>query len=345
MFKGLMPGAPRQHHFVQEAHIRAFANDAGQLRVYAKDGQTFETSAKRLFSQRDLNSYEGVDGIDTGFEDTVTRAENETFPIIRHIAETGRLDVEDIPALATYMALSLVRNPTLRDGVIEQHRLAVRGATLAKEVRGDFDGMEPFPIWPDLTMPELIDQGKIKIKINNAKYLEAVQTMFERFQNILLQGFRYALLTSLRERVLISDHPVTFVHPGIDFGAYGAPMGGANCELAFPISKRHYVVGFWEREPAESYSEDAVDELNKRQAIFANRQIAAAAHSRAFQDLASRFRHVGFQTRVESMDSPEGVLIIVRRKVLPLLNSPLRKKWNVFEQQIRPLEPLLGREQ
>ena len=165
--------------------------------------------------------------------------------------------------------------------------------------KGKFDSMGPNPLGPNKSPTSLLQEGIVEIDIKNVKYLEAVTQMVEPFHRILAAGFRWSIIKSPRNRVVLSDHPLTYLHPGEHPGAYGIPPRGKSCEMAFPLSKGIYILGLWEHEVDDVESEDAVDELNKRQAIFASRHIASCHDKKTWHKLAVRFKHHGFQTLAE----------------------------------------------
>lgn len=313
-----MSKPPRKHHFVQAEHIRQFRNRAGTVWVYAKDGKQFEMTPEGIFKKKDLNSFEGPEGLDTSFEDYVTQLENIFWPALKRVIDTKTIDPNDIEEITTYLALSRMRNPTVQAGVVEFHRQSVETVTEIMERHGQFDDLGPNPVNPEKSLSESIRDGDIEILINNSVYLQAINRMIVPFQRILAKGYGWGLVGSTMERVLISDHPLTFLHPGEDHLPYGITPGGRTCEVAFPLSKDIYLLGLWEQEVVDVVSEDAVDELNKRQAIFANRHIASSQNSRTWSRLASRFRNHGFQTRAETLPTGDSAYQMVRSGVFPL---------------------------
>ena len=63
------------------------------------------------------------------------------------------------------------------------------------------------------------------MKIDNSRYIASLVDTFENIES-LARRFTYSLIVSPGGRMAIGDHPVTFLFPGIDFGAYGLPFGG-----------------------------------------------------------------------------------------------------------------------
>lgn len=327
---------PRRHHFVQAAHIKQFADANGRIWVYGKDGATFQTSAEGIFAKRDLNSYDTPEGIDATAETFITQFENDSFPALLRTISSEEIRDDDLVHLTAYLAVSRIRNPGFQAGVIESHRATVETTAKMMDQHGKFDELGPPPFGGGRSLSELLTDGTIQIDINNSVYLRLIFDLAERAQILLLNGFRWSLVKSPRGRVLISDHPFTFVHPGKDFGAYGSPMGGSGCEVAFPLSKNLYLLGAWEKQLSDSSSEDDVDELNKRQAIFANRHIASAYPSRRWRELSMRYRRWGFQTRVDVIGGPTDSCQIVRSKVFPIRGTQTKPGKNPVL-QTRPI--------
>lgn len=319
---------PRRHHFVQAAHIRQFADDSGKISVYAKDGNKFPTTPEGIFVQRDLNSYETPEGVDTRVEKLITVFENETFPSILRTIGHGRIEEIDLPSLTAYLAISRMRNPSFQAGVIELHRRHIDTVAKMMDRQGRFDEIGPCPFEDGRRLSDLLDDGTFQIEINNSVYLRQIFDLAEQIQSLLVNDFRWSLIRSARGRVLISDHPFVFVHPAKDFGAYGLPMGGSGCEVSFPLSKNFYLFGAWEDQLRDCTDEDQVDELNKRQAIFANRHIASEHASRKWQELSLRYKHWGFQTRVDVLGGPMQSYQIIRGNVFPIGQVPTKVRYN-----------------
>ena len=189
---------------------------------------------------------------------------------------------------------------------------------------GHFDNLPRNPSCRK-SISQMLDEKMIEVKINNSKYIDAVLKMYEQSLNLLQNGFGWCLVRSERGRFLISDHPLTYLHPGKDPGAYGIAPGGKGCEMAFPLTKHQYLLGFFDSSPLSFSSEDAVDELNKRQAIFANRHIASSQKKRQWHSLAARFKNFGFRTVVDVLPSEEGAYQIIRSGVYQFDGAPFYK--------------------
>ncbi|KCZ91053.1 hypothetical protein HJA_00905 [Hyphomonas jannaschiana VP2] len=198
--------------------------------------------------------------------------------------------------------------------------------------RGAFDELGPLPDAENRSLTELLDSGALEFQINNAVYLDKIFQMTKQTHSILLNGFRWNLVKSPLGRVIISDHPLTFVHPGRHFGLYGIPPGGDDCEMAFPLSKHLYLVGLWEREFESFESEEAVNELNTRQAIFASRHFATSFESTEWLPLALQFRNFSFRTKADTLEHPAGAIHSITGGVFPIESAEAAEEEN----------PLLG---
>ena len=308
----------RKHHFVQAAHIDQFVNDEGVVWVYSNQGNCFDSSPRGIYFQNDLNSYETPEGLDSQFEDLVTSFEKDTFPAIARTAKQGGLAEEDIAAVTAYLALSKVRNPSLQRGVIDWYKNSVTSFAKISDQHGEYDEIGDFPGHSGKSITQLLDEGIVEFDINNSVYLDKIFGMTQNTHRVLYLRFKWSLVRSPRNRVVISDHPFTHVHPGEHFGVYGIPMGGDECEVAFPLSSEYYLLGLWGRQVKDIESEDVIDELNKRQAIFANRHLAASAQNRNYGELIMRYRSHGFRTRADVVEAPDGHYHMIAGGVFPL---------------------------
>lgn len=320
-----MANPPRRHHYVQAAHLEMFACEDGGFWVYSKDGKSFPQSPGSFFWKRDLNSFETPDGIDTRFEDVATRIENDHWPTLAAIAQRGEILASDLDSIAVYLAFSTLRNPAMQIGVHDTLSKMVATVTRIVEEQGHFDDLGPNPINPRYRFSELLDQGLISVKINNSRFIKAIFDMIEPRIRLLRYGFRWSLVFSERGRVVVSDHPLNYVHPGADPGPYGIPPGGRTCEVSFPLSKHSILLGLWQRGAESTVSEDGVDELNRRQAIFANRFIASPTMRRDIPRILHRYRHYCFQFLTDSIPNGQGAFHLTRIGVYPVPGSTTPK--------------------
>jgi hypothetical protein len=303
---------------VQQAHLRLFEDATRRLSVGGKDGSRFRPTTKSIFAERDLYAYD-VDGSTTSeFEDRLTEIENETFPALQEVAHTRLLTPSAMAPIRTYIATSFLRNPSQRAGVIAIHEHAAKGAMRALEAQGllprfansgtAFDGK--------LTS-ELVDAGMVDVKINNSTFLEAMQCVFNTTLQ-LVSAFELSVVSSSGGRIAIGDHPLTFLHPAIDTGPYGIPFGGGNCELTFPVSKHVCLIGRWQRALPNSDSLQAVEQINRRQVLFASKHVAVEGELGELEDMLRRYANVSFKTDVQSLPVAEsGAMIPMRRGLLP----------------------------
>lgn len=329
-----MKNVPRKHHFVQAEHLRQFVNDEGFLWIHGKDGRTFPASPEGIFKKKDLNSFETLDGINTSFENLATRVENECWPALVRVIERENVANSDLDAITFYLSFSRMRNPSFQEGTLENHWQVVETTAKLMDAQGKFDDIAPNPISPNKSVSELIDAGELSIEINNSEYLRHIKEMTEKFSNLLLNGFRWSVVKSPRGRVIISDHPLTYLHPGEHPGAYGIVPGGKTCEIAFPISKNHYLLGMWGDGLEDFESENVVDELNKRQAIFANRHIAGSNNKKWIRVLAKLYSRFGFQTVCDRIGPLDGGYQITRMGVYQLPGTKTFKGSHPLEKTV-----------
>ena len=309
---------PRKHHFVQQAHLAGFTDANGMLFVASKDGAVFSSAPRNVFAVRDLYSYDTEEGVQTAFETNLSQFEGDVFPFVKEIADTGVISEERAEAAALYMACSMLRNPTFREIVIETERQTIHAETAILDKHGKID---PFPTvgskLDGRSVTDLLSAGDLKIEINNARYLEALQQMLTVAAQGL-GGFKLSVITSDDDAFTIGDHPLTFLHPGQGFGPYGTPLGGDGCELAFPLSKHVCLVGRW-AEPLPAGNENWVAQVNLRQAMFASRYVAAAAGNDELMKALWRYTGLSFTGDVARLPAADGHYIITRRALLPSL--------------------------
>ncbi len=316
-----MAKPPRKHHFVQAEHIRQFTDSRGLVTVYGKDGSRFQDKPQGIFKKKDLNSFRLEGELDTSFENLATEIENECWPTIRKIIESQNVRPEDTDHIATYMAFSRLRNPNVQLGIVEIHRQAVEQVARMMDRMGKFDDLGPNPLDRKKSISDLLDDGTVFIDVNNAVYLDAIGKTIEPMFKLMANAYHWCLIKSPQKRVVIGDHPLTYVHPGMDPGPYGISPGGKDCEIAFPLSSELYLFGKWETQIEDFVSEDAVDELNKRQAMFATRHLAHWQNHRRWYSLVKRYKDFAFQTRTETLDVGEGAYQTIRSGVLRNLSS------------------------
>ena len=150
------------------------------------------------------------------------------------------------------------------------------------------------------SLTDLINEGVLEFNINNSVYLSHFNNMIESTFRVLIEGFRWSLLKSITGNIAISDHPLTYLIPKMNYGAYGMPLGGEKCEVAFPISKYLYLIGRWGSSFEYSESAAAVEQLNLRQTIFANRQVACSNPNPSIKNLVIKYQSIGFQSKAEA---------------------------------------------
>jgi hypothetical protein len=308
----------RKHHFVQQAHLSLFEDESQLLTVGGKDGSRFRPSTGSIFAERDLYAYE-TEGVTTSeFEDRLTELESQTFPALHELAHTRVLTASSLPLIRTYLTASYLRNPSHQAGVIAMHQHSVKAALRILEAQGlvsrfPNDGT-PFG---GRTVSELVDAGLVVVEINNAKFLDAMLHVFDGTLN-LVSGFELSLLSSPEGRIAIGDHPLTFMHPTIDFGPYGIPLGGGSCELTFPVSKHLSLVGRWKEALSSSEKTQAVNQVNRRQVLFASKHVAIGAELGEVEKMLGRYAKVSFGTDVQTLPFGDvGAIMPTRRGFLP----------------------------
>lgn len=309
--------APRKHHYVQQAHLALFADEKGLLRVLSKDDASFRTQPRNVFAERDLYSFDGTNGFETQAETELSKFESDLFPFLKEIGEGAGLSAEREDAARAYVACSVLRNPTHQQMVVDLLRSSIETMASALEARGEIEPMGGTGTRLDgQTLTQMLASGDVQIEINNAEYLRSFMELLET-QVGLMQDFELSLLHSEAGSIAIGDHPVTFVHPGLETGPYGAPFGGPDCELTFPVSKHVALIGRWKSRPPELRSEEAVTQANIRQAMFTRRLLASAVELAQAPDWLSRYRHICFKAQVDRLPSPAGAYTIVTRALLP----------------------------
>lgn len=326
----------RKHHFVQQAHLRLFEDASQRLTVGGKDGSRFRPTTGSIFAERDLYAYE-IDGEATSeFEDRITEIENETFPALYELACSRQLTGSALPLIRTYIATSFLRNPMQQAGVMDMLQHALKASMRTADAQGVFD---PFPStgtpYDGKSLTELLDSGAIVLSINNVKYLEAMQQLFETTLQ-LIGAFELSLLISHDGHFAIGDHPLTFVHPGVDLGPYGTPLGGRSCELAFPVSKNVCLIGKWQAAFPHSDSAPAIEQVNRRQVLFAKKHVAMELNLGPVEQMLARYASVSFRTEVQTLPLADGTSMMpTRRGLLPT------QEWRKVRDDVVDLRTLL----
>jgi hypothetical protein len=213
---------------------------------------------------------------------------------------------------------STLRNPAYRRMIMELLKANLETSAILMDRQGQFD---PFPTTGSKldgkSMTDLLRDKDIEFSINNSEYLRAFQGALIDCVK-LLGGFAYSLLVAEAGDVAIGDHPFTFIHPGVDFGPYGTPLGGKDCEIAFPISRNVVLVGRWEVALPDMRSPAAVRQANIRQAMFALNFLAAAAPVAEADDWLCRYKGLAFTSDVAKLPAGDGGFYIIgRRGLLP----------------------------
>ncbi len=309
---------PRKHHYVQQAHLALFADARSMLFVASKDGKEFQTGPKGIFAVRDLYSFDSDGGVITQFEGALAQLEGTLFPIIKEIAESATLTQKRIEAARLYMACSMLRNPAFQRVIIDQLKASLEALAMLLDQQGKFD---PFPTTGSTldgkSIRELMRDKVIEFDINNSEYLRAFRHSLGSIFK-LLGGFAYSLLIAEAGDVAIGDHPFTFFHPGVEFGPYGAPLGGEGCEIAFPISRNVALIGRWQAAIPDMTSSAAVRQANLRQAMFASNFIASAAPLDEVRGWLRRYSELSFTSDVNTLPfGDDGIYIVARRWLMP----------------------------
>lgn len=334
--RGVRMTRSRKHHFVQQAHLRLFEDATQRLTVGGKDGSRFRPTTGSIFAERDLYAYE-VDGEATSeFEDRITEIENGTFPALQELAAARKLTHDALPLIRTYIATSFLRNPMQQAGVMDMLQHALKASMRTADAQGLFD---PFPStgssYDGKSLTELLDTGAIVLNINNVKYLEAMQQVFETTLQ-LIGAFELSLVISHEGHVAIGDHPLTFLHPGIDMGPYGTPLGGRSCELTFPVSKHVCLIGKWQDALPSSEAAPAVEQVNRRQVLFAKKHVAVEQNLGSVDGMLARYAKISFGTEVQTLPLADGSsLMPTRRGLLPT------SEWRKLRDDVVALRTLL----
>ncbi|MEM9012739.1 MAG: DUF4238 domain-containing protein [Pseudomonadota bacterium] len=314
---------PRKHHYIQAAHLEGFVEDSKSLFLYSKDGLSFWAGISDAFSERDLYSF-GLNGdLAPEFEVEFNgKVESHLFPSLRATNAAKEILPSHLPNLVEYIAFSHIRSPTFRDLIIEYLRLKVKSQIKIMDNSGDLPKPPPEI---DSSISELINEGQISIEICNSKFLEFMCNEVNNFFNILYRKFNWQLVVSDRHQFIIGDQPVTIIHPGRDYRGYGIPPGGDGCEVAFPLSSECCMLGTWGKHYGNICDRGSVDELNKRQALFARRFVATGIESKGVERLVRRYKNWAYASMVDNIEHDDGGLQLLRLGIYPRLTSKYKK--------------------
>ncbi len=301
---------PIRHHYVQRAHLALFTNDDEVLTVRGKQGNVFVVSPEAVFAENNLYSYESEQGVTAAFEEAITYLENQTFPALKELADSQVLAANLLGDIQTYLAGSYLRNPAFRSSVLAQH-MAMQGHA------------------------------------PNAAFLGHIADHIDRVADHI-GLFRFSLLNSPQGEFLVGDHPLTLVHPGVDVSAGYSFMSHSTvtdgfpflrptnkCELTFPVSKHVCLIARRGTALPNSQAAAAVEQANKRQALFAKRHLAAHEDSLFLENVAARYAAMSFRGDVQKFVCANGMGMQARQGVFPLA------EWNTVKDDFVPLATLV----
>lgn len=336
-----MSNQPRRQHFVQLAHLKQFLLEGNYLRVFHCNGDEYPATPQNLFVQKDLYTQKSKGGYSAEFEKTFSEIENRTWSTIRQIIFDERIASSYVNDIAAYLALSRIRNPSFRNEAVRASKqifLHIANRFVKFDVQDD---LKRAACHHGIDLSEMIDQHQHEEVNSNRWYLNQIKTAFDTTYRILSSQFQWHIVRSCQNKVIISDHPLTIAQPGIEYGLEIMRFGGRGCEVAFPISKRLYLLGLWNAQRVNIDSEEAVSELNRRQAVFANERIARGANEGWESELIGRYKHHSYQYKlniVRGSNETSPIVFIGKSGVFPKvassqrhLTNPMGDVWQIFE--------------
>lgn len=297
------------------------------MQVISKDGKRFETDPKNVFLEKYLYGFEVNDEMDVTFEEALSATESETFPAILRIHESHAIREDDINLILNYLACAYLRNPVLRDGAYRTLDSGLRAFIQVAEQNGELPPVpEDIEAFGGKYLSQLIEENIIELNINNGFYLESFVRMLDNILN-LLRRFTIGVVVDENERFMLGDFPTPFLHPSLEPSVYGIPFGAGDCELTFPVSPSVSLVLGWDGvPPCGAASDKLIEQLNRRQIMFARKHIVIKNGRGVAKKLANRYRQISLKMTMDDLPTPDGILNLGRKGLHPI--PAARAVWN-----------------
>jgi len=301
----------RKQHYVPEFYLRNFTDQTRAGRQYGEEpfvwvyekgtGECKRRSPKKVAVKSEYYTIAAeTPERDEGVEDIFSKLETLSAPVIRSVIDNPQhvLSNGDRSILVEFLASMLVRVPMFRQGVDETHEFMIKklARLLASNEQRFGSMLSDFKktTGKGITVPAeelrqfMFDSKKWIVSIRPEVSLGVMLSMFERAVSIISE-MRFTLLRVPQGNHLVtSDAPVVLVDPTPPRG-FGGGVGLAQpgVEVTLPLGPTVGLLCTWRDNPAVySASGRAVNQLNKRTALFSGRYIFSAHESRTIAKLA-----------------------------------------------------------
>lgn len=225
----------RNQHYVPRCLMSAFATTGRgkkpQVHVFDKrTDRSFVTATENIFSQRDFNTFEGLDGTVLCLEDGFAAIEDLASPVLRKLVRErslASLSEAERMALIVFVALQKIRGVAFRiqmNDMMKQFRQRIRE-----------DGTDPN------TIEQLREDGDENLKLAS---LEFVREHLQEFAQHYVNKALILREAPEEEEFLLGDAAVVWANQR-DTGPYGnLGLSVLGIEIYMPISP-NLALAFW----------------------------------------------------------------------------------------------------
>lgn len=236
-----MAAPAKLHHYVPQAYLKPFTNDAGRLVAYRKDDPTNPhlKVTKEVGAQNNYYTQPLPDGtLDRGLETFFQNAENLWPSLVESLCTTGQPTPDLIEPFFEFMGAMRVRGPASRDAAELAYAEHVRMAGELMERRGEFPS-------PPAGFEEALSMKNLVLSVDPHQSIHALPHMLAGFSRVI-EHLGFCLVRNETTIDLItSDNPVVYFDPTMpeDRLRPYAIENGPPIELLFPITPKLLVVG------------------------------------------------------------------------------------------------------
>jgi hypothetical protein len=298
----------RRHHYLPEAYLKGFADDASrpQLQVFdLKTRSRFTASPDNVAVERDFNRVDIPGRPIDQLEDMLSRIEGDVISAIRRIQIAGTLNsVPDLHLVLNLVGLILARNPRFRRSVSDSFGKVVKGIanlstqtperyaqTMGRPREGgpnpvSYEDMKAF-VKDDSFKEGLAQNWQIGLE------LSVVSDVIE-----MLARRKWSLLRSPASTggFVTCDHPACLNWINPRSGPFGPGLGLPGTSVVFPLSRELCLMGEFETD-AHVLEIDFLSVAHVNGAIIANaeRQVYAADDRFIFFRLGETLPNFGYE--------------------------------------------------
>jgi hypothetical protein len=130
----------RRHHFISQCYLRGFTEDPKSPKLFVtdfKERRTFWPSPANVALEQDFHTIDIPGAAPDIIEKKLAEFESDLGPALLHIVETSSLaDENDRGVLFFFMALLVIKNPTMRKTIGEWMGPVLRRLTVGNTKEG-----------------------------------------------------------------------------------------------------------------------------------------------------------------------------------------------------------------